>query len=452
MHHMLFIILLLEGFVTISVEILTMRQLLPFFGGSVVITSIIIGVFLLFLALGYWRGGQHQEDFLQKLQNNFIASLLVIGFGLSYFFISLFLKITLYSLGLSFLPALTLYLLLVLAPIVYWLGQTLPLSTNLFRQEQKISRISGSALFLSTLGSFSGALLTSLLFFQYLGVAWTVVINCALLFGLILYLQTRTKLQWLSVGMLLAAMYLITGINIHLESQNFIKTNNYGNYQVKSLDIGAKILEINLSSSSMLTAKKQGFAYIAFIRDLLFKQFRLENKDILVIGAGGFSLTAAGTNNNHFVYVDIDPAIKKIAEDHFLGQKIEGDFVGTDARYYLNTHPGLFDVIISDAYSNIISIPPALLTSDYFRQLRDHLKPSGLLVLNIIANPFLNDDYSRRVDNSIRQIFPFCTITPIRWEALSNLVYVCLNQSGDKAYYRDNLTTATFDFFRQRGA
>lgn len=54
---LLYGILILEGFVTISVEILTIRQLIPFYGNSVIITSIIIGIFLLFLAFGYWRGG-----------------------------------------------------------------------------------------------------------------------------------------------------------------------------------------------------------------------------------------------------------------------------------------------------------------------------------------------------------------------------------------------------------
>lgn len=448
MHHILFAILLLEGFITISVEILTMRQLLPFFGGSVVITSIIISVFLLFLAIGYWRGGCYKENYLQKLHNNFIASLFWIGIGLSYLFISVFLEIMVLKIGLSFLLSLTVYLLLILAPIVYWLGQTVPLTTNLFNQQRTVSHISGSALFLSTVGSFLGALLTSLVLFQFLGVAWTVVINCALLFLLILYLQIKTQIQAFALLILCLGLCTILAINVNVESYSFIKTNNYGNYQVKNLDIESKILEINLSSSSLLTAKKEGFAYIEFIRNLL-SQLKLQNKQILVIGAGGFSLTAAGTDNNHFTFVDIDPAIKEIAEQHFLNQRIQGEFVGADARFYLNTTKQLFDVIISDAYSNIISIPPSLLTIDYFKQLGVHLKPSGLLIINIIADPLFRDDYSRRVDNTIRQAFPFCTISPISWKPESNLIYVCVNQPEDKQFYSDNLTSATFDFFRK---
>ena len=86
----LLIILLLEGFITISVEILTMRQLTPFFGTSVLITSIIIGIFLLFLALGYWRGGIYRSNIFQRLSRNFSLALIWIGLGLTYSLVSLY--------------------------------------------------------------------------------------------------------------------------------------------------------------------------------------------------------------------------------------------------------------------------------------------------------------------------------------------------------------------------
>lgn len=64
---LLYLIILLEGFVTISLEILTVRQLTPVMGSSVIVTSLIIGIFLLFLALGYRRGGEHCDHYLSIL-------------------------------------------------------------------------------------------------------------------------------------------------------------------------------------------------------------------------------------------------------------------------------------------------------------------------------------------------------------------------------------------------
>ena len=65
------IIILLEGFVTIAIEVLTLRQLSPFFGTSVVTSSCIIGFFLFFLACGYYKGGLIHSDWCEKLSSNY---------------------------------------------------------------------------------------------------------------------------------------------------------------------------------------------------------------------------------------------------------------------------------------------------------------------------------------------------------------------------------------------
>lgn len=453
---MLFIILLLEGFITISVEILTIRQLLPFFGGSVVITSIIIGVFLLFLALGYWRGGVCREDFFKQLSRNFACSMVWLGVGLSYSFIAVFYHLSAYKAHLSFLSSLFLYLFLVLAPIVYWLGQTIPLTTNLFSQQHRVSHISGRALFLSTIGSFLGALLTSLLLFQYAGVAWTVVINCGLLLGLILFMRLESNVSlWQALGLFLA-FGLIIMLNVNAEHAQFKKTTNYANYQVLESAEFSKLLQINRSNSSLLTADKKGFAYIEAVRDVLFNKLNVQRKQLLVIGAGGFSLTAAGTNHNTVTYVDIDPDIKKVAETHFLNQPINGAFIAQDARSYLQQTTAQFDVIFADAYSHHATVPASLLTVEYFQSLANHLSSGGLLIINIIADPLFRDNYASIVFNTIHMVFPYCAVVPIDWQSpLTNLIYVCPNVAKTQAIYRDDLNTATSDFYanhyQQRG-
>ena len=153
---LLLVIILLEGFVTISVEILTIRQLMPVVGNSVLVTSLIIGVFLLFLAYGYKRGGDYTSGYREKLQSNFTIAAVLTGTGLSYTFITFFFGGAYYFLKMYILVTLTAYLLLVIAPIVYLLGQTVPITVNLFKHENEksIGAISGKVLHLSTMGSF----------------------------------------------------------------------------------------------------------------------------------------------------------------------------------------------------------------------------------------------------------------------------------------------------------
>ncbi len=447
----LLMILLLEGFITISVEILTIRQLIPFYGGSIVITSVIIGIFLLFLALGYWRGGTYQKNYLRQLSRNFRLSLVWIGLGLSYTLIAWFFYLTVPYLHLSFISSLFSYLLIFLAPIVYWLGQTVPLTTNLFNQQQSVSRISGRALFLSTIGSFLGALLTSLVLFQYLGVAWTVFINCLLLFGLMLTTCESENLSFLKIVILIIVLSFIFMLNIQGENAQFKETNNYGNYQVIESPSFTKTFQINQSSSSQLTYENKAFPYIEYVRDLVFKDLQFRHKKILVIGAGGFTFTAAGTFTNEVTYVDIDPALKYLAEKYFLQKNIQGKFIGEDARQFLQKTEERFDVIISDVYSNQATIPPALLSIEYFQGIAQHLNPQGLMIANIIAAPLFGDDYSRTVFNTIHYVFPYCANVPLSWnQPLSNVIYICPNTSKKNALYSDDLNTATTDFFKSR--
>lgn len=55
-------ILFLEGFVSVSLQMLMMRQLVPFVGSSVVVSSLVVGFFLASLSLGYAMGGRVKEN------------------------------------------------------------------------------------------------------------------------------------------------------------------------------------------------------------------------------------------------------------------------------------------------------------------------------------------------------------------------------------------------------
>ncbi len=444
----IYLIILIEGFVTISVEMLAIRQLIPFFGSSVIITSIIIGIFLLFLALGYWRGGFIKNNFLIKMSKNFAIALLLIGFGFSYVFIHLFVYFFTITLNLSHLRILVLFLLLVLAPIIFLLGQTVPLTTNLFNQAQTVAGISGRALFLSTIGSFLGAIITTLVLFHYFGIGFSVFFNCLLLLILIFHITLKVDRSLLPILVLAVITGIIYLLNVNFEKLTFVKTNNYANYQVETQGLN-RMLRINNSNSSLITVNKKGYEYIEKIKDILFRQLKLTNKDILVIGAGGFTLSYEKTYGNVFDYVDVDSNIKNIAEKYYLSDKIKGRFYGIDGRLFLNKNHKQYDVIISDAYTTSHSIPAALVTREYFYQIKHALKPGGLFLANIIANPYFSDIYSRAIHNTISQVFHYCAVVPLSWDNQpTNIIYVCPNKKTIDKFYSDDLSTVTLDYFK----
>lgn len=450
----LFLIIFLEGFISISVEILTIRQMVPFVGNSVVVTSLIIGIFLLFLAFGYYRGGLYRENYSHVLRRNFTLSAVFLGLGLSYYFMKLFF----YSFAFVFtdnaIIALVIYLFLITAPLIYLLGQTVPITTNLFKYEHHIGTISGKVLSLSTLGSFLGAVVTAAILMNFFGVAWTIMIN---LIGLIALVIALTPVQlgefwrYISLFFLVGLVYIF---NVEYEHFYFVKTNHYNSYRVVDTQITSdgrkgKALLVNDSASSFIDVNNKGFTYIERIKEILFKELQLTNKDILVLGAGGFSLSAESTFGNRFVYNDIDKNIKQVTKEN-LHTNINGKFIADDARKLLMYANAVFDVVVVDVFNHQHAIPFHLLTKEHFQNLRRILREGGYVVFNVIARPTLSDRYSKRIDNTIRSVFPSCMIMPMRYNtSIENIIYVCnvARRDQDKLVYTDDLNSATIDFY-----
>lgn len=445
LRYFLAFVILIEGYVSISIEILTIRQLLPVVGGSVVVTSLIIGIFLLFLALGYQAGGRNYKNPRQRLSNNFLIAAICLGVGLSYIFISLFFYRFVQTHHVLY--ALSLFLLLVIAPLIFVLGQTVPITMNMVKDENlSAGHIGGKTLGLSTIGSFLGATLTTLVGMYFFGVAWTIVIDFFLLATLALLLTEHKQELMLKILIISCMSICVWFLNVDIENKFFIRTNHYANYQILTHPQD-KMLIINDTFSSYLNKKAEGFAYIEAIKKIIFNDLKLKNANILVLGAGGFSLTASGTHHNHFTYVEIDPQLKSVVKGKFI-TKINAKLFVDDARHFLKTTTQKYQVIVIDAYSDLHAIPMHLLSVEYMQNIKTKLLNSGIAIFNIIANPMMQDPYSQHVDNTIRQVFPHCAMQPLHYTNHdTNILYVCSKTKSDKQYYTDNLNHSTFDLF-----
>lgn len=445
----LYLIVLLEGFVTISLEILTIRQLIPVVGNSVVVTSLIIGVFLLFLAEGYRKGGTYKNNYTSILQKNFLLAAFGLGIGLSYAFIEIFFEAVKIITPHSTLIPLIVYLLLIIAPVVYVLGQTVPITLNLWKKNPSIGAVGGQILHVSTIGSFLGATITALLLLNYLGVAWSVFIDFGILALLIIFL-TDFKVEKIQLLSLMGLGCLVYGLNVSYEKTFFVATNNYGNYRVEQISPVGKFLVINDSPSSYLNYKNKSFAYIEWVKRILFSDLAFKNKNILVLGAGGFTLSAEGMHDNQIDYVDIDQRVNSVVKKHFLAD-IKGNFIADDARHYLMVTQKKYDAIVSDVCSNRHAIPAHLVTREYFLAVKNKLTDQGVAIFNIIAKPTLENTYLKRIDNTLRTVFNNCMVAPLNFSPQmdANVMYVCRKSivENDKTLYTDNLNRATVDFF-----
>ena len=450
-------IILTEGFVSIAIEILAIRQLLPVVGSSIIVTSLIIGIFLLFLAIGYGRGGRVEFQLTEQLQRNFFVTAVWAGIGLSYLFIHYFFMMTDKMTGTHTLYSLTFYLLVILAPIVYFLGQTLPITMNLVRQTHSAGVIAGRALALSTIGSFLGSILSTLVLMHYFGVAITIFIVFICLVVMSFLLTTRLDVN---IAHFVIASFVTLAVfycNVIFERHYFVLSDAYANYQIldktNSNLIGRRILVVNESASSSVDDSNAAFPYVEQIKKIILDDLKLTHANILVLGAGGFTISQTQNSNfgNRYTYVDVDDQLKKIVVPKFI-KKMDARLVIDDARHFVNVTKNYYDVIVLDVYTNRISIPAHLLTLQFFNAVKSRLAKHGVAIFNIIADPYFNDDYSRRIDNTIRAIFPNCTVTPIVYsDAFNNLIYVCsVEIKRDNTIYVDDKNNATIDAFSVR--
>lgn len=443
------LILFIEGFVGLSYQMLYIRQLSPLVGNSVQVISWIVGVFLIALAIGYKVGGNVNNKFEYHLSKNFLLSAIIGGFGLTFFFVR-------YMFGLlgsifDYYTIMIIYCLIIIAPTTYFLGQTVPIMTNMMKGNS-VSQISGNVLFLSTIGSFLGAIITTNVFLKYLGVSFTIFISTLMLFILYSYFEiirnrnVAYKYTSILVSIILSAI-LFTA-HYYYEKKVYLATNQYANYELVSINNGqGKGFQSNDSLSSVIMNDGSKIGYINIIDSILFRERKLENKDILVVGAGGFVLSE-GIANNRFDYVDIDPMIKDVVEKSFLKHNVNGHFIPEDGRSYLNQKKKLYDVIFLDAFVSYKSIPEHMATTEYFKLIKDNLKPDGIFAVNVIGNRDFTSTYTRNMFATINSQFPFCFIHNIDYRYdLANIIFICQKTEEKGSIYTDNKNNANSDYW-----
>ena len=441
---LLYLIVFIEGFCSLGAEIIALRRLVPHIGSAIVVTAPTIGFFLLALALGYAAGARVATRFAEVVARNFLLSALIAGLGLA--------RISVDGLFTQVQPTWLAYLLFigaVLCPLAWLLGQTVPVLTNLMKHSRS-GEAAGYALYWSTLGSFLGAISLSLLVMQWLGVS-AAVLGCAVLLALGSLLLGHSQSGWQRWAQVLVVTLAATGINLY-PAQDVTDTA-YADYAVQTLnrdqDVNPRAFLINNSVASLQDdSQPPHYArYIGHLRHIILEELKLEASSILVLGAGGFTLSHQEPSN-HYTYVDIDPKIKDIAEQQFLKEPIQGDFVVDDARRFVRTTSKRFDVMVVDAFSSHTSIPSHLVTQEFWQDTRRALLPQGVLLINLILDGRLESPYARNLLASIERVYGRCAVEVLHKDKpLSNVIVSCFQTSRARATlpYTDERNNADLD-------
>jgi predicted membrane-bound spermidine synthase len=414
----LFSVILLEGYVVLSSELMAIRLLLPHVGSGTDTVSIIIAAVLMPLALGYYAGGtfikrrrnaKRKQTLRRKLVQNFFWSLVFLVFGLSYVFLEFFFE-GLRAVGISNRIALTsIYAGLWLIIPVYLLGQTIPLITHYFRSENQ-AIVTGKILCFSTFGSFMGAVFATLVLMATVGVHYTAALNFIILVALIVLISKKKITELFLIACAIAAAGVYANSEKMMSNSNIVKNNQFNTSIVQEDDDGNRHLILNNATSSMYGKNGEKHTYISFMEDQSIKTWAAGDppRRILVIGAGAFTFGSEDTHNQ-YDFVDIDPSLKLTAEKFILQRPLHPNnhFHPVDARAFLTENNNLYDLIILDAYQGNIMIPEHLVTKEFFAKVREALKDDGVMMGNFIVSPTFADAFSRNIDATLRSAFPF---------------------------------------------
>jgi spermidine synthase len=186
---------------------------------------------------------------------------------------------------------------------------------------------------------------------------------------------------------------------------------------------------------------------VQHLRHVILEELGLSGREILVLGAGGFTLSHQEPTN-HYTYVDIDERIRAIAEQRFLKGPIEGTFVVDDARRFVRSTDKRFDAVVVDVFSSHTSIPGHLVTRECWQDTRRTLAPKGVLLINLILDGRLETPYARNLLATIESVYGRCAVEVLHKAApLSNVIVSCYDSShpAGSAPYTDERNNADLD-------
>jgi spermidine synthase len=398
------------GAVLMALEILSSRVLAPFYGNSVYVWGSIISVFLAALSLGYLLGGR-----LVDRQPSMAALGRLVALAAACEAILLLFGTRLAAALAAFTggnPAGTLLATSVLfGPASVLLATVSPWAVRLAARDLgALGNTAGRLFALSTLGSLGGTLASTFLLIPFLELrqilglltAATALTACVALAGSFRAEALATALAvLLLVGSIPAASFATRGTPdlIYDRVTPYQTLEVYERGGVRTLR-GDRVPQAAVS----LADHESTMPYNRVAPAVLL--IRPHPRRALIIGLGGGTVgryLQARDPELDIQYVDIDPAVREIAQRFFFfrpGPRMRVTI--EDGRQFLHASSEKWDLIYGDAYIGQ-SVPFHLTTVQFLDEVKRHLTPDGAFAVNLAAG--LSDPFSQAIYRTVRDRF-----------------------------------------------
>jgi spermidine synthase len=228
-----------------------------------------------------------------------------------------------------------------------------------------------------------------------IGIALCIILGVALLYG---YSSPRH----LARLMVVATLAFVLGTQFHSTGATLLRVRNfYGTLQViesTTAEMAARALyngtilhgiQFSTPERSRITTTYYGPQSGA---GLVLQSRHSPPQRVGVFGLGVGTLAAYGRAGDYFRFYEINPAVIRIASEHFRFLKeseARTEVVAGDGRLSLERESKQnFDVLVLDAFSGD-AIPVHLLTQQAFEIYFRHLRPGGIIAVHV-TNKYLD--------------------------------------------------------------
>jgi spermidine synthase len=409
------VIVFVVGAGSLGAEIAAARLLAPYFGASTIIWANTIATVLVALSVGYALGGRlaDRRADLRGLCSVVLAAAALLA--LVPFVSDPFLRLSVSALGAlsvgGFLGSLAAVLVLVALPVML-LGCVAPYANRLaLARLGEAGTVTGNLYAISTAGSLVGTFLAALGLIPLVGTHRTFLV-----FALVLALVAAPGLpsrRFLAVpaavGALLAIPPAAVGSDVSGTKVIYSAETPYQYARVVQLASGERWLQLNEGVAIHSLYRPWSYLTGGYWDDFLslpLSAGRLPRRIAILGDAAG---TVARAYGHYFPAtrvdaVELDGELTSIGRRFFALRGPNLNFYTADARPWLAAGHARYDAIFLDAYRQPY-IPFYLLTHEFFLSVRAHLRPGGMIIVNV-GHPPASASLERVVSATLRATFP----------------------------------------------
>ncbi len=395
----------ISGMTTLAAELAAGRLIGNVFGTSNIVWASIIGLILIYLTFGYFLGGKWADANPSPAAMYRILAWGAFTLGLVPYIASPVLRAAATAfdalqvgiLGASFIAVLVLFIV----PITL-LGTISPYVIRLLVDDTaRAGQTSGQIYAISTLGSFIGTFLPTLVTIPAIGtkntfLLFSLVLLAVALIGLARFSSRTDLLKHIWMPLVLIVLAILTAnAALKTSAKQIYETESAYNYIEVIQDGGYTVLRLNEGQGQHSVYHPDTLQYNGPWDQFLVGPYFYANRKPADVKRVAIVGLAAGTAARQMAAVygnipidgyELDPKIVEVGEKYFGLNLPNLNVIIGDGRLNLERSEQQYDIIAVDAYRPPY-IPAHMTTQEFFAICASHLTENGVLTINSASVP-----------------------------------------------------------------